>query len=60
MQMAELERDTLDMLILSQINAHHFSDDLQGHVGKAERKDYCISTSIVTLYVWQPFCFYME
>ena len=43
MQMAELDHDSLGILILSQLNAHHFSEDLQGHGSKAtagERKDY--------------------
>ncbi len=31
MQMAELEHDALDIVILSQINAHHFFEDLEGH-----------------------------
>ena len=31
MQMAELESDALDLVILSQINAHHFSEAIQGH-----------------------------
>ena len=41
--MAELDHDSLGILILSQLNAHHFSEDLQGHGRKAtagERKDY--------------------
>ena len=46
MRMAELENDVLDMVILSQINAHHFCDDLQGHRSQAtahERmKDYTV------------------
>ena len=35
MQMAELESATLDMIILNQINAHHFSNDIQGHRSNA-------------------------
>ena len=60
--MAELEHDTLDMIILTQINAHHFSEDLQGHDTAGEtKKDYThFYFHIVTLYVWQPYCFYME
>ena len=46
MQMAELESNTLDMITLGQINAHHFSEDIQGHRGnasEAERvKDYSV------------------
>ena len=44
MQMVELEHDALDMIILCQINAHHFSEELQGHGSKAttgeRKKDY--------------------
>ena len=35
MQMAELENESLDMIILSQINAHHFSETIRGHRGTA-------------------------
>ena len=46
MQMAELESNTLDMIILGQINAHHFSEDIQGcrgNTSEAERvKDYSV------------------
>ena len=28
--MAELESESLDMIILGQINAHHFFEDIQG------------------------------
>jgi len=38
MQMAELEHDALDIMILSQINAHHFLEDLWGHRNAGERK----------------------
>ena len=31
MSMAELENDQLDLVILSQINAHHYSGRLEGH-----------------------------
>ena len=34
MQMAELENESLDMIILRQINAHHFSE-IRGHRGTA-------------------------
>ena len=37
MSMAELESDQLDLVILSQLNAHHYSGDLVGHRTKAEK-----------------------
>ena len=44
--MAELESNTLDMIILGQINAHHFSEDIQDHTGNASEtervKDYSV------------------
>ena len=41
MSMAELEKDQLDLVILSQINAHHFSGQLAGHGRKSVRvKEY--------------------
>ena len=45
MQMAELESDALDLVILSQINAHHFSEAIQGHQCSSyttEKKDYTV------------------
>ncbi len=35
MQMAELDNESLDLVILGQINAHHFTDDLAGHHSQA-------------------------
>jgi len=40
--MAELEHDAIDIIIISQINAHHFSEDLPGHGNAGERKDYTL------------------
>ena len=37
MSMAELENDQLDLVILSQINAHHFSGRLAGHRTETEK-----------------------
>ena len=37
MSMAELENDQLDLVILSQINAHHFSGKLFGHRNKEQK-----------------------
>ena len=37
MSMAELENDQLDLVILSQINAHHFSDRLAEHRTETEK-----------------------
>ena len=31
MSMAELERDQLDLVILAQINAHHYAEEVVGH-----------------------------
>ena len=31
MSMAELERDQLDLVILAQINAHHYTEEVVGH-----------------------------
>ena len=33
--MAELGNESLDMIILSQINAHHFPETIRGHRGTA-------------------------
>ena len=38
MQMSELENDHLDLVILSQIHAHHFTNELVGHRRTDTRK----------------------
>ena len=38
MQMSELESDQLDLVILSQIHAHHYTSELVGHRRKDERE----------------------
>ena len=50
MSMAELERDQLDLVILAQINAHHYAEEVVGHRTEAEKlqrveraKDYTTS-----------------
>ena len=53
MQMAELEHDALDIIILSQINAHHFSEGDNGSSPSFYQHFH-------VPYVWQPSCFYME
>ena len=37
MSMAELERDQLDLVILAQINAHHYAEEVVGHRTEAEK-----------------------
>ena len=37
MTMAELNNDQLDLVILSQINVHHFSGQLDGHRTETEK-----------------------
>ena len=37
MAMAELENDQLDLIILSQINAYHFSGRLAGHRAEVQK-----------------------
>ena len=37
MSLAELERDQLDLVILAQINAHHYAEEVVGHRTEAEK-----------------------
>ena len=37
MSLAELERDQLDLVVLAQINAHHYAEEVVGHRTEAEK-----------------------
>jgi len=58
MDITELETDQLDMVILAQINAHHFSGELIGQRTEEERqqrnkrmKDYTVFSIRTKVYV---------
>ena len=50
MSVAELERYQLDLVLLAQIDAHHFSGDLVGHRTEAERLRRCERTNDYTIF----------
>ena len=53
MSMAELDNDQLDMVILSQISAHHYSGELLGHRTEAELQERDTRAQDYTIFFYQ-------
>ena len=53
MSMAELEKDQLDMVILSQISAHHYSGEIVGHRTEAELQNRGSRAKDYTVFFYQ-------